>query len=151
MSLSELVGELKGQPEKKLQSPATKPELGGEVTPDGEIKLDAIDLAVVGAKLKDVRAQLTALKKEEGQLKALVLAHAEAKAGFTNNSLIIEGTQTIDLEHGPLLAALMSTKTFAQCCNMSLSQPKVRDVAAKKPQVAAAIKMLHGRKIKVTK
>ena len=152
MSLSELVGELKGKPEKKIDEVQLETELKGQVTPEGEIKLDTADIDVVTARLKEVRLKQAVLKKEESQLKTLLMSHPEAKAGFANSSISIEGTQTIDLAHGPLLAALIETKTFSQACNNpALSQPKVREIAAKKPSVAAAIKILHGRKIKTVK
>jgi hypothetical protein len=148
MSLGDLVSELH---EKKTAAPAPKTELGGQVTPDGELKLDAADIDVVTARLKEVRVGMAALKKEEDQLKALLLAHPKAKAGFINSSIEIEGTQTIDLFHGPLLAALMEAKVFPQACNLTLSQPKVRALAAKHPKIAAEITTLHGRKIKTVK
>ena len=82
----------------------------------------------------------------------LLVSLPVAKAGLNIGSISIEGTQTIDLSHGPLLAALIDTKTFSQACNNpALSQPKVREIAAKKPAVAMALKILHGRKIKTVK
>jgi hypothetical protein len=150
MSLGELVDELKGKNDPPAEAPA-EPVLQGQVTPEGDIKLDSTDLNVVTARLKVVRGELADLKKEEGQLKALVLVHPDAKAGFNNGEIEIEGTITIDLEHGPLLVALMEGKQFASCCNLSLSLPKVRALAKTDPKIAAVIKTLKGRKIKVIK
>lgn len=154
MSLSELVGELKGRPEKKKKDIAEveiEAKLEGQVLETGDIKLDTTDLEAIGARLKEVRAKQRTLKKEEDALKALILSHRDAKAGYANRSIEIEGTETIDLEHPPLLAALLKTKTLGAACNMSLSIPKVREIASKNKDVAAAIKMQHGRKIKTTK
>jgi hypothetical protein len=153
MSLSELVGELKGRPEKKkdIAEVELEAKLEGQVTETGDIRLDTTDLDAIGAKLKEVRAKQRTLKKEEDALKALILSHKNAKAGYANQSIEIEGTESIDLQHPPLLAALMKTKTFGAACNLSLSQPKVREIAAKNKDVAAAIKMQHGRKIKTTR
>ncbi len=148
MSLGELVSELKKDRQPKKTEQVT---LGGQVTPSGEIKLDVTDIDVVTARLKVVRLEAAALDKEEKQLKSLLLAHPEAKAGFRNSSIEIEGTQSIDLLNGALLTALLETKTFTQACNLSLSQPKVREIAAKNIKVANAIKILHGRKIKTVK
>lgn len=148
MSLGELVGELKGHPKKK---PRVETELGGQVTPDGEIKLDTADIEAITAELKKVRNETARLKKEEDRLKALLLAHPQAKAGFCNSSIEIEGTSSIDLENPALLAALMKKKVFTEACNLSLSQPKVRKLAEKHAEISAAVTMLHGRRIKTVK
>lgn len=147
MSLGDLVSELHSQ------DTSPKSELGGQVTADGELKLDTADITVVTAELKRVRNEMKVLKKDEERLKVLLLSHPLAKAGFINSSIEIEGTQSIDLFNGALLSALMETKTFTQACNLTLSQPKVREIAARTPDVAAAVEkaILHGRKIKVVK
>ena len=153
MSLSELVSELQGRPEKKkdVADVELEAKLEGQVTETGDIKLDTADLEAVGARLKEVRAKARTLKKQEDQLKALILSHPQAKAGYANAHIEIEGTETIDLEDPELLLALMKTKTFAAACNLSLSQPKVREIAEKKKDVAAVVKKLRGRKIKTVK
>lgn len=154
MSLGELVNELKGTIDNIVEEKRAlelKNKLGGQVSPEGDIKLDTADLSKVAARLKEVRAKVAVLKKEETQLKALVLSHPKAKAGYNDGNIEIEGTLEIDLGNPELLAVLMETKTFASCCNLTLSQPKVRDLAAVNSKVQAAIRTLKGRRIKSIK
>jgi hypothetical protein len=154
MSLADVAKEIQGRPEKKpdpVQQLDFEHELTGKVAEDGTIVLDTTDLDAVGARLKAVRQLAARCKKEDDRLRKLILAHPSSKPGYRNLSIEIEGSQQMRTDNPELLAALMKAKLFGAACNMSLSPPKIRELAVKHPKIAAAIKHAEVRKIKSTK
>jgi len=134
------------------EPPAAAPtELKGQVDETtGDIKLDTANLEVITARLKEVRDMMKPLKKEEDQLKKLILAHPDAKAGFSNAHVNITATDAFDLDSPDLLYALHKAKVLGEAMNMSLSIPKVRKIAERVKSVDKALKTLSGRKISTT-
>lgn len=125
-------------------------ELSGELDEStGNIKLDTADLDAVSARLREVRIKQRALKKEEDRLKVLVLSHEHAKIGYSNEFIQIVSMD--NLETTPeLLEALITTKKLNEAFNMSISIPKIRDLAEKHKVIAKAYQnsLFEGRKIK---
>lgn len=144
MGLAETVGELKGKKEPEV-------ELKGEVQENGTIKLDTTDLDAVGKALKIVRKRMAADRKEEKRLKQLVLEHPDAKIGYANQFIHISGSKEMDVEDPQLLAALVRTKTLNRALNMTLSAPKIREIAETEPEVAKAITTSAARKVNIAK
>jgi hypothetical protein len=153
MSLANLINESKGNTEPDAELVGATPvssTLEGQVDAEGEIQLDVRDLNALGARLKEIRVATRALKKEEDRLKKLINSHPKAKVGYSNASISITSSPTIDTDNPLLLAALMKTKTLNRALNMSLSVPKIREIAETEKLVAEAVTFAQGRKIKTT-
>jgi hypothetical protein len=126
-------------------------ERSGTIKPDGKIVMDTADIDTLTRRLNEVRGQIGDLKKEEERLRVLILQHPSAKPGFDNGMIMVKGTEEIDLEDPELLAALLACGRLNEAVNMSLSAPKVRQIASIEPKVAAAVKTNVVRKLHVSK
>lgn len=152
MGLADLADELQGKkPKKPIEQVDLEAELGGKAEEDGSIKLDVTDLEAIGARLREVRKKKATLKKEEDRLRTLVLGHPDSKVGFSNGSIIISSSQEMNTNSPELLAALEKTGTLDEAYNKSISPPKVREIAKREAEVAAAITTFTVRKVKIRK
>lgn len=153
MGLADMINAGKTQPEPAdpVEQLDFEHELGGTIDEDGKIVLDTTDLEAIGARLKAVRGLQAKCKKEDERLRKLILAHPDAKPGFKNTSIEIEGSQQMRTDNPELLVALMQTKTFGEALNLTISAPKVRAIAEKEPKVAEAVRYATVRKVKQRK
>ena len=147
MGLADVVNEMQGKPEKK--SPELAAKLEGQVTEDGDIKLDTTDLEAVGARIKEVRGLLAPLKKEEERLRKLILSHPKAKEGYHNLSIKITGSDEVDTTSPDVLSALVQSKVLNEAMNISFSAPKIRKLAEKHEDIAKALKKAKQRSRKI--
>jgi len=151
MSLLDLIKESQDGPEAEPELVGNTPvetQLEGTVDAAGDIQLDVRDLDALGARIREIRISKRALDKEEKRLKGLINSHPRAKPGYVNSSISITGSESIDVTGADLLGALLETKTLNQAVNMTLSIPKIREIAAREPKVAKAITYTTSRKIK---
>jgi len=142
---------------RKPRAAAAAPTLAIETPPapsvDGVIKLATTDLDKVGKDLKQVRKEIAALRKQEDQLKQLILSNNLSKPGYANASIEIVGKEKLDTEDPELLVALAKAKSLGAACNMTLSDPKIRALAVSNPDIATAYlaALMPARTIKVVK
>lgn len=134
MGLAELAQELQGRGEESQ---------GGKL-----LFLDVTNLPKLSIRLKKVREEIARLKKDEDRLKSLILAHPDSKIGHSNDSIKIGETTTPDTEDPHLHAVLRKKGHWDKVATVSISKPKLREVAEEDEDVAKAITWLSSRTVR---
>ena len=114
---------------------------------DKILVIDIKNLPAMSRRLKEVRDEIAALKKEEDRLKSSILAHPDCKIGYADDGIKVTENREVDMEDQNLIDLLKKKDKWDEVTNVSISKPKLRAVAEEDKEIAEAIVWLTSRKI----
>ncbi len=109
--------------------------------------LDVNNLPALCRRLKEVRDEAAALKKEDDKLKRTVLAHPEAVIGYSCDAMHISETETPDVDDLALRILLKKKGYWERVTETKISVPTLRALAEEDPEIFEAIEWLSSRKL----
>jgi len=116
---------------------------------DGTVTVDKTSLEQLGSRLAVVRAQKSALEKEEKELRKAILVHPRSVVGFVNSYVEIGSAQILDIKSALLEKTLRDCGRWEDALDIKVSSKKVREIAKEVPAVDAVLRFDTERRVKL--